>query len=425
MNGLDGQDPRRRSIGLSTVLIGALILVIVTSGVTYGLVTHFLMRSQDMQDTFEELQEAENFERFLQVLMLARTWHVDEPDIETLLEGAMSGALESTGDPYSVYFDASEYQSFQIDSEGEYEGIGTLVVEKKVGDKTYVTVVTPFPGTPAATTPFEGAGPDDPVGLKPNDRLISVDGHNVVGTPLELAAEMMRGKAGSTVKVEIERDGYEDTLVFNIERAKIEVPTTESRMLKDNIGYILITSFSEKTPGQVAEAINELRALGMQGLVLDLRNNPGGRLDSVEGVAEYFVPQGTLVHILSRKEGEQQLTVEEGGPVVPFVLLVNGGSASASEILAGAVKDYGVAPIVGTRTFGKGSVQSIWSLEEGTGVKITTAEYVTPERNKINGVGLEPDIRLELDPNAEFGTLEGPNPDNQLQRAVMELESNL
>lgn len=382
------------------------------------------------QRVLQDLAGSPEFDRLLDVVQLIRTRYVKEDvDLDALLVGAAKGAVQALGDPYSFYFDARELEEFEISMTGEYSGIGVRVEEKG----GYVVVVMPFPGSPGATTPYEGAGPGDPPGLRRGDRIVQVDGKDVVGLPVEIVARMIRGPEGSRVELTVIREGDDGPreLRFVIRRARIEVPTVEHRLLPGGIGYVRLLEFLPQASQRVEEAIADLRAQGMRGLILDLRDNPGGRLDAVHEIADLLLPEGPVVHIEYRGGRRETLSARGDGLDVPMVVLVNGGSASASEILAGALRDRLGVPLVGEKTFGKGSVQSTFTFDargqlvegEGrTGLKLTTARYLTPNGTSVDGVGLKPDVEVPWQGTEGLGD---PQRDPQLQRALEVLRSRL
>lgn len=375
------------------------------------------------QRVLQDLMASPEFDRLLEVVELIRTRYVrEEVDLDTLLVGAAKGAVEALGDPYSFYFDARELEDFEISMTGEYTGIGVRVQEKD----GFVVVVAPFPGSPGATTPFEGAGPGDPPGLRRGDRIVEVDGRDVVGLPVELVARMIRGPAGTEVRLRVLRDAEEGTreLRFVIRRARIEIPTVDHKLLPDGTGYLRIHEFLPQAAARAEEALADLQARGMRALVLDLRDNPGGRLDAVRGIADLFLADGPVAHVEYRGGQRETLKAGPGAFEVPLVVLVNRGSASASEILAGALRDRLGAPLVGEKTFGKGSVQSTWTFGAGgqlvegegrTGLKLTTARWLTPAGTSLDGVGLVPDVEVPWEGTEGMGD---PARDPQLRRAL-------
>ena len=418
-------DGHERSIPRRRAYWGAVVLVLATALLTVGATGFIYEQRLQRLELLQRLEQADNIGRLLTVIQLAEQEYVDEVDLERLVDGAAAGAIEALGDPYSVYFDPQEFQEFEINLTGEYEGIGVVVTER--GE--YVTVQTPFPGSPGATTPPLEAPPGTPPGLRPGDKLVEIDGQSVVGVPVSEAAKLIRGPEGTKVQLTVLRagaDGAEQTLRFAIERARIEIPTVTANLLEPGIGYIWLTMFAPTTPDDFKNALADLRAQGMRALILDLRNNPGGELGASVEVAAQLLPEGPVVHVV-RRNGEREIFSAPGSNfALPLVVLVNGASASASEIVAGAIQDYGVGVLVGETTFGKGSVQTVWRLDENgithrrpqgdvAGVKITTAKYLTPKGRSIHGTGIEPDVVVEQPGTAQFGV---PEQDPQLQKAL-------
>lgn len=424
-SGPHGSPPNgNRRFTLQQVLALTVIVALAASMATWGVHRLLYHRQFTRLRMHTELVDNEHFGRFLEVLHLVRRNFVEEPDLDAMLKGATEGAVDALGDPYSFFYDVEEFQGLQISLEGSYEGIGVVVMERD----RYTTVQSVVPDTPGALTPFEGAGPDDRPGLMPGDRIVAVDGQEVVGLPVEQVASIIRGPAGTQVTLTVlrgqEDEGDERELTFVITRTNIDVPTVLHRMLDDRVGYLHLVQFTGVTFGAVERALADLQAQGMEGLILDLRDNPGGTLQSVSDVAGFFIPRGPVVHIVTRDGQSQTLSTNRDPLDIPLVVLVNENSASAAEILAGAIQDYGTGTLVGTTTFGKGSVQQIWRLDDPrpigraevgpTGLKITTARYLTPHERSIDGTGITPDVVVEWtagDPAVDGGT------DPQLQRA--------
>ncbi|ADU50331.1 carboxyl-terminal protease [Thermaerobacter marianensis DSM 12885] len=420
-----GREGDRPVLTWRQAVAGALVLVILTAAITLVVserVEGFWLRlfpqsvalgDAEKQQLLDELVRSPNFDRFLRVVQLVRTQYVDPLPVDQLLEGAARGVVEATGDPFSTYFNPEEFREFQIDVSGHYTGIGVVVSEREQGG---VVVQTPFEGSPGATTPFEGAGPGDPVGLRPGDLIIAVDGKDVTQESVEAVARMIRGPEGTQVTVEVLREGYDKPLKFVLTRRNIEVPSVQAHMLEGGIGYIQLTQFLSDTPQDFDAALEELQRQGMRGLILDLRNNPGGELQAVVRVADRLLPRGPIVHIEYRNRGRETYSSDAQALGLPLAVLVNQGSASASEILAGAIQDYGVGVLVGEHTFGKGTVQTVWPLDDRglpglggqqrdrAGVKLTVARYLTPrERPIVMGKGITPDVQVPF----ELNTLEG------------------
>lgn len=406
------------------------LLIIATMLLTYAATMYYHQAQWQRLSTLYEIRDHTNFARFIDALNLIDQYYVEDVDPDRLLRGAVEGMIRELGDPYSAYFDEEELEQLQINITGEYEGIGVVITELD----GYVTVQTPFPGTPGATT--RPAEPGVPPGLQPGDRIIRVDDQDLIGVPVEEAAQRIRGPVGSIVELTVDRptaDGDMIRLHFAVERARIEVPTIDTAMLDDGIGYLRLTSFTRSAGEDVGAAIEELRAAGARALILDLRNNPGGDLHASVAVASHFVPRGPVVHIVQRDEQRQTLSSRSSGLGMPYAVLINGASASASEIVAGAVQDRGDGILVGETSFGKGSVQTIWSFgadgplprwEPGApaGIKLTTALYLTPSGRSIHGEGIEPELVVEVEEPFPFGD---PEADPQLKAAIEALQDRL
>lgn len=299
-------------------------------------------------------------------------------DRDAALEGASRGVVQSLGDPYSVYMSQKEWTEFQVRTSGEYSGIGVTIGVK--GD--YVQISKPMKGSPA-----------EEAGLKAEDVILKVDG-KAISTSDE-AASLIRGPAGTSVTLTIGRgnDSFDVTIV----RREISVPATSYEMKEGNIGYIELITFNEHSDTEVSAALEGLIGQGAKAIILDLRYNGGGYVQQCLNIAEMFVPEGPIV-TLNYNDGQKETFSSEGtGLDLPVFVLVNSGSASASEILAGAIQDRGVGKLIGEKTFGKGLVQGAFPLRDGSVVKLTTAEYLTPSGRAINGGGLIPDVEVEGD----------------------------
>jgi len=306
--------------------------------------------------------------------------YIHEFDAKTLEEMAIRGLMQQL-DPYSRYLTLDYFEDFQNEMEGRYGGVGLSI--EKIGDD--ITVVAPFSGTPG-----------EAAGILAGDRIIKVDDTDVAGMHLQSVVNMIRGEPGTSVKLTIIREDVEESIIFNVVRSIIELRIIESTMLDDQIGYIQLTSFGNFSNVLYTVALNELLEEGAKGIILDLRNNPGGHLRATLAIANSFIEEGgSTVHIESRSAGDSTHYATSRALGIPLVILVNGGSASGSEIVAGAVQDHGVGTLVGTRTFGKATVQHVYRLSNGGAVLITTAQYLTPNRRQIDGVGIEPDIVIE------------------------------
>lgn len=301
---------------------------------------------------------------------------------KSLMQGALRGMMESLDDPHSVYFTKEEIRSFQEDIKGKYVGVG-MVIQKKVGEP--LTVVSPIEDGPAYK-----------VGIKPKDKVIEIDGESTYNLTSEEASKRLKGKANTIVKVKVFREVNKMTKVFELKRETIELKYVKSKMLDDGIGYLRLTQFGDNVYPDMKKALEDLQAKGMKGLIFDLRSNPGGELGQSIKIASMFIEKGKIVST-RQKKGEESVYTREGKYFgnFPMVVLINGGSASASEIVSGALKDHKRATLIGEKTFGKGSVQTLLPLPDGDGIKITIAKYYTPNGISIDGTGIEPDTKIE------------------------------
>ncbi len=339
---------------------------------------------------------------FLKTLVTVRDNYVEPVDSEKLFDGATTGMVKALGDPYSAYLDKKSFSEITDLTDGVFGGIGVVLGKK---DNDFV-VVAPMEGTPG-----------DEAGIKAGDKILAVDGTSVDGMQLEDVVGKIRGKQGTEVELKLaDASGNERTV--RVIRGDIKVESVGGEMLEGtNIGYIRISVFNEQTGNDFAKKYMELEKQGMQALVLDLRHNPGGILGECVKVAQYIVPKGTVVSI---KDRNGNTFVEESNlekVKYPLAVLVDHGSASAAEIVAGAVQDTGAGKLFGVQTFGKGSVQSVYKLSDNTGLKLTTAKYYTPSGRSIHGTGIKPDVEVELD-------LTGMT-DNQLAAAENYLKEEL
>ena len=303
-------------------------------------------------------------------------------DKKILLQGAVKGMIESLDDPHSNYFTKTELESFKEDLKGTYVGVG-MVVQKRVNEP--LTVVSPIEDGPA----FK-------VGVKPKDKIIAIDGESTYKLTSEESVKKLKGEPNTKVKVTVYRESTKETKDIEIERAVVELKYVKHRMLDDKIGYLRLTQFGENVYPDVKKAMEDLQKNNMKALVFDLRSNPGGALDQAIKISSMFLKEGRVVSVKS-KEGAEQVSNREGKYYgdFPLVILINGGSASASEIVAGAIKDNKRGILVGEKSFGKGSVQTLIPLPDGDGMKLTIAKYYTPSGISIHGKGIEPDVVVE------------------------------
>lgn len=337
---------------------------------------------------------------------------VDEYDKNFLIETMYYGLVDGIGDKYTTYMDGETMGKFLEQTEGTYTGIGLYV---GIDEDNKITVDMPFEGSPAQMA-----------GILPNDKIIRVNGYEVNGSTLNDAVAMMKGKTGTSVTVSIFRKSTGETMDLEVKREKIDVPTVTHKVLEDNIGYLRITNFDRVTYDQFMVAYKDLIKQNMSGLIVDVRNNPGGLLDIVCKIANELVPEGNILYT-EDKEGNREYFKSDSKKInVPLVVLVNGNSASASEVLSGAIKDTKSGDLVGTQTYGKGLVQNLFFLPDGSGLKITIAKYYTPNGISIHGVGLKPDYVVDMSDelSVRISSLD-ISEDTQLQKAIEVMKDKL
>lgn len=328
-------------------------------------------------------------------------------DAEDISDGMYQGIIDSIGDKYADYYNEEEYTSFMEGAKGQYGGIGTYVTQNvKTGD---IVIVNPFEGAPA-----------DKAGIKSGDILTEIDGNSVIGLELDDIVAMMKGESGTSVTIGIQRDG--NNLTVEVVREIVDVPTVRFEVLEDsNIGYIYISSFDEVTGKQFRKAVDELEAKNVDGLIIDLRNNGGGLIDAVVDTLDRILPEGLIMYTENNKgRDEEYFSSAEESYDKPYTVLINEYSASASEVFAGAVQDYGFGTIVGVTSYGKGVVQSIFSIKgvsDGSAIKLTTAKYFTPNGRNIDGIGITPDVEVEYDEKS-IAEDDKSGIDNQMQKAI-------
>lgn len=341
-----------------------------------------------------DVVDSEKLDLILQYLDAYYLYEMDEQAME---DGIFSGLMSGLGDDYAYYYNEEEFAELLETNEGTYYGIGVMVSQNLKTMEIAVSHV--FRNSPAEES-----------GLKAGDIFIEVAGENIQQTPIDDVVDMIKGEAGSTIGIKVYRPSIEGYVSMDVERRQVEQDLVYWNMMEDNIGYIQLLQFSGNAAGQMKQAIKELESQGMEGLILDLRANPGGLLTSVIDVAELLLPKGNLLTIKSNYTSDRTYPIKGSGFDLPLVVLINEYSASASEVLSGAIQDYGVGTLVGVTSYGKGVVQDVIDLGDGTGIKFTTADYYTPSGRNIHGLGIEPDVYVELDMESET--------DNQLEKAA-------
>lgn len=345
--------------------------------------------------------------------LIDEKFYFDASDDSEREEYIYKGIMESLDDPYSVYYTAEEYADMIKTSTGSYEGIGVSIQQNT--ETKILTIIRVF----------QGSGAED-AGMLPKDIITAVNGRALNGEEISEVVTWIKGEPGTTVDVTVYRPSTDEELTLTIERRKIDNSTVSYKLLEQGIGYIEVTDFYETTAEQFGVAIAQLRAQGMQSLIVDLRNNPGGYVYVVVDMCNQILSEGTIVYtedkngtILETYEADNEQSLD-----IPMVVLVNGSSASASEIFAGCMKDHGTATIVGTTTFGKGIVQQVVPLTDGSAVKLTIAKYFTPNGNDIHETGIEPDVTVELPEELEYEPVIQESEDTQLQKAIEVLKGN-
>lgn len=362
------QHPRRKSW-----VVGPMIAVALLAGILLG---------KGWEPTGHASETYEELKTFSEVLNQVQKHYVDETKPKDLIQGAIRGML-STLDPHSAYMTPDMYKEMQVETKGEFGGVGIQIGVKD----SRLAVIAPIEGTPAYRA-----------GIKAGDFIVKVNEDTTKDLTLMDAVQKMRGPKGSKVNLTIQRDGTPDPLVFTLVRDTIKIESVKSKNI-DNLGYVRLTQFQEATGRDLGKAIKQFRDQKVQGMILDLRNNPGGLLTAAVDVSEQFLPSGKLVVYTKSREGKKDEWFAKSKDQLedlPVIILVNEGSASASEIVAGALQDWGRAVIVGTTSFGKGSVQTILPLGDGSGLRLTTAKYYTPKGRSIQSTGITPDIVVKL-----------------------------
>ena len=363
----------RRGLALGALLA---VAAFVLSGCTTA---YFLPRFLGRRDSNEEQIDAK-VQELNQYIEKYYLFDYEDEDVEN---GIYKGLMAGLGDVYTGYYTPEEYASFMEASNGSYSGIGAMMQQDYTTG--IITVVRVFDGSPSAEA-----------GLQSGDILYMVEGEEVTGIDLSLVVSELKGEEGTPVQISILRET--DILEMTLTRRSIQVPTVESRMIDEEIGYIAITEFDDVTEDQFTTALGSLESQGMKKLIIDLRDNGGGLVDVTCAILDRLLPEGLIVYTEDKYGNRQEETSDaENYFAGDMAVLVNENSASASEIFAGAIKDYGVGTLIGTQTFGKGIVQSLFPLEDGSAVKITVSRYYTPSGNNIHEVGITPDIIVEAD----------------------------
>ncbi len=385
------------------VVLVAFITFIITSIGIYGYLTNGGLIEATIGSSSNTTNEiSKNLQNYKKLIDKYYLGEVNENKLE---EGAIKGYIEGLDDPYTEYISKEDMQEYMEDTMGNFVGIGIYMVKDQDANK--VKVLATIKDSPA-----------EKAGILAGDLIVSVDGVQYTADEMSTASSKIKGEIGSTVKIEILRNN--ETMNFEVKRENIKVNPVESKVLSNNIGYIGFSSFDEGTSDEFKSKYEELQKQGIKSLIIDLRNNGGGIVDEALKIADYILDKDSVILYEVDKNQNEKVKKSEENPIinVPIIVLTNGNTASSSEILAGALKDLGKAKIVGTKTYGKGVIQQILKLQDGSGLKITTEKYLTPNKTEINKVGIEPDEKVELPDNLKNVLEIKESEDKQLQKAI-------
>ena len=389
------------------IAVGVVVTALVAGGAFFG--SRALTKVSDDRKTESgqlNLTSSEVEGKLTEIEALVQKYYLNEIDTEKVENYLYKGMIAGLDDAYAAYYTEEEYKSMIDSTNGSYFGIGVEMSQNMTTG--IITITRVFEGSPA-----------EEAGLLPGDLIYKVQDTEVTGEDLTKVVSMVKGAEGTTVPISVAREGENDYLTFDVERRTIEISTVEHRMLDGNIGYISIASFDDVTVNQFLTALEDLENQGETALIIDLRNNGGGLVSSAGSILDRLLPEGLIVYTEDKYGNREELKSDaENYFDKPLAVLVNGNSASASEIFAGAIKDYGIGTLVGTQTFGKGIVQKVYPLSDGTAVKLTVSKYYTPKGNNIHGIGITPDVEVELDADVANAITIPEEKDNQLQKAV-------
>lgn len=358
-----------------------------------------------------DADNAQFIQKFLHLKNQIESNYYQEVDEQVLLDGALKGMFEAVGDPYTTYYDQKQFQGYLEQLENTYVGIGVVV---SMDEDDLVTVVSPINGSPGQKA-----------GILPGDKILKVDGVDIAGWTLEEVVAKIKGEEGTEVTLTLLKKVDGTTADKTLVREEIVVESVSSQVI-DGIGYLSISQFEPYTTEEFEKQLEELLAQNVSGIVFDLRDNPGGMLDVVVDIMDRIMGESVIVYTQDRQGNQEfERSTDQEKLELPMAVLINEGSASASEIFAGALQDTGEAVIVGTTSFGKGIVQRMSDMNDGTGYKITVSEYFTPKGRNIHGIGIEPDVKVEIDPDYYYGTQYRLEEDPQFLKAVEEIKSTV
>ncbi len=360
----------------------------------------------------EALLNDEVVEKIDEIYSYMNIYYYDKFEKEDVYNSIYSGVLESLEDPYSVYYTPQEYEDMRVSTSGTYYGIGAGVSQDLTTMEVTITKV--YRGTPS-----------EEAGLKNGDKIISVEDIEATSVEVSELVQHIRGEEGTTVHMKIYRPSTDEILEFDVMRKHVELPSIEGEILEGGIGYIQITEFQDKTDEQFADMVKKLQSQGMKGLIVDVRANPGGMLSTVVNLLDQVLPEGLLVYVEDKYGNRDEYTSDAACLDLPMVVLTDETSASASEIFAGALKDYGYATLVGKTTYGKGIVQNIIRLSDGDAMKITTAKYFTPKGNDIHKIGVVPDVEVDYEYSGPESETYDKQYDSQFLKALEIMKEKL
>ncbi|MBQ2706540.1 MAG: S41 family peptidase [Agathobacter sp.] len=398
-------------------VLSTLLCVVLVCGLVFGLLNatgQILVIGQTGASTVEgeALLSEETVEKLDEIYQNINIYYYEDFEKTDLEESLYKGLVEGLNDPYSVYYTEEEYEDLMVSTTGTYYGIGAGLSQNL--DTMVVTITKVYRGTPA-----------EEAGLKNGDIILAVDEWDATSMEVSKLVQHIRGEAGTTVHMTIYRESTGETLEFDVERRHVELPSIEGEMLEGGIGYIQITEFQSKTDEQFEEMLESFRTQGMNGLIVDVRANPGGLLSSVVNLCDYILPQGLVVYIEDTFGNKEEYNSDKRCIDIPMVVLIDENSASASEIFAAAMKDYQYATLVGKTTYGKGIVQNIIPLDDGDALKLTTAKYFTPNGNYIHEVGVSPDVEIDYEYTGPDDATYDKQYDSQFLKAVEVMQGML
>lgn len=405
------QDKSQFRKGVAAGMLGMFLVILVAGGIIGAFWSRDKIKEiagekekdSSKESTQEVISDSEVEKKAGTIADILDQYYYEDIDEDALVESMYAGMVAGVGDPYTGYYTEDEYNSLTETTSGTYYGIGAVLTQN--ADTKVVTILHVYPGTPA-----------EEAGVKDGDIIVKVD--DVEGDSMELSelVKHIKGEEGTTVHLQLLRE--EEVVEFDVERRQVEIPTVEYQMLEGNIGLIQISEFSDNTPEQFDEALKDLQSQGMVSMIIDLRDNPGGVLTAVCDMLDEILPEGTLVYTEDKYGNRTDYDSDQDCIDIPMAVLINENSASASEIFAGAIKDYEYGTLIGTTSFGKGIVQSIIPLRDGSAVKVTMAKYFTPKGNYIHDVGIDPDIELEFEYTGDKDADYDPMMDNQMLKAI-------